>query len=684
MSHRTRFGRSIVLACVVLAGCADTDVDVGGTVMEVVFPGGTTGDFEIGQVTVAVQCTGQVNTGLPQNAQPEDGTSFVMALELENVGQDGQEVWASIGDVLGDCTFTISAFEPDGEQFCSGQSSTTVDPGDIDEVSVTLYCDASQNILPGTVDLDATTVVAVGNFCPFFNLLELTPDDFQNSPGATTEAYVCASDMADENPPAVVTSCGSRCDGPDLNRLTITCSAEQTDAGGNVIGPSTGTFSDPGDQDGDGIPETTDGVCDANPPSPTMSFNCDQVNELGARIRITCCGGDGDIDCNKCETHNLLCPPCSQVAKLLANDAAAQDFFGDSVAVAGDTAVIGAPDDDDNGPSSGSAYVFMRDGSGVWSFSTKLTASDAAAGDFFGDAVTISGNTIIIGAPGDDSSTGAAYVFMRSATVWSERDKLTASDGALNDNFGSAVALQGATEAVIGARGDDSSTGAAYVFERLANVWSQQYKLTASDGAPGDGFAASMALAIANNTIVIGAPGDDSSTGAAYVFGWTGTAWSQQDKLTASDGAPNDNFGSATTLADSSTAFVGAPGDNWSTGAVYVFARSANVWSEQDKLTAIDGAADDGFGHSVSVSGGRAAIGSFGDDDNGSSSGSAYVYARSGMTWSVRQKLSASDGASGDLFGGVVAIWNGDVIVGAASQDSTGSDSGSVYAFSCL
>jgi hypothetical protein len=186
------------------------------------------------------------------------------------------------------------------------------------------------------------------------------------------------------------------------------------------------------------------------------------------------------------------------------------------------------------------------------------------------------------------------------------------------------------------------------------------------------------------NEAVIGAPGDDSSTGAAYVFTRSANVWSEQDKLTASDGAPNDNFGSATALADSGTTFVGAPGNNSSTGAAYVFTRSANVWSEQDKLTAIDGAADDGFGNSVSVSGGRAAIGSFGDDDNGSSSGSAYVYARSGMTWSVRQKLSASDGASGDLFGGVVAIWNGDVIVAAASQDSTGSNSGSVYAFSCL
>ena len=672
-----------MLACVVLAGCANTDLDVGGTVMEVVFPRGTTGDFEIGQVTVAVECTGQINTGLPQNAQPEDGTSFTMQLEFKNTGQNGQ-VWAEITDLLGDCVFTISASEPDGEQFCSGQATATVDPGDHDKVQIILNCDVSANILTGTTDLDATAVVAVGNFCAFFNLLELIPDDFQNSPGAMAEVYVCGSDRADENPPAVVASCGNRCDGPDLNRLTLTCSAQQIDTGGNVIGPSTGTFSDPGDKDGDGIPETTDGVCDANPPSPAMSFTCDQVNELGARIRVTCCGGDGDIDCDKCETHNLLCPPCAQVAKILAPDPAAEDFFGDSVAVAGDTAVIGAPDDDDNGASSGSAYIFMKDGGGVWSFSAKLTASDGAAGDFFGHAVTIVGNTIVIGAPGDDSSTGSTYVFIRTGNNWNQQAKFIANDAAPNDNFGSSVALQGISMAVIGAPGDDSSTGAAYVFTLTGLTWSQQDKLTASDAAPGDSFAASMAVAVVTNAMVIGAPGDDSSTGAAYVFTPSGSTWSQLDKLIANDAAPNDNFGSAIALHSNDTVFIGAPGDDWSTGAAYVFRSTGGAWNQDEKLTAIDGAADDGFGSSVAVSGGRAVIGSSGDDDNGSSSGSAYVYHQSGMTWSVQQKLTAGDGAPSDLFGGAVAVWNGNVIVGAASNDSTGSNSGSVYAFSCL
>jgi hypothetical protein len=299
----------VLLSCLALAACADSGVNVGGTVMEVIFPGGTTGDFEIGQVTVEVQCTGQTNSGLPQNAQPSDGANFIANLEFENLGQDGQEVWASIVDVLGDCTFTISAFEPDGEQFCSGQGSTTVDPGDTDKVSITLTCDVSAGVRTGTVDVDATPVEVVGNFCSFFNFLELIPDDFQNTPGATTDIVMCASDMADENPPSIVASCGNRCDGPDLNRLTITCVAERIDVGGSVLGPSTGTFSDPNNKDGDSIPETTDGVCDIDPPSPAMSFTCDQANEPNALLRITCCGGDGDIDCDKCISHDMQCPP---------------------------------------------------------------------------------------------------------------------------------------------------------------------------------------------------------------------------------------------------------------------------------------------------------------------------------------------------------------------------------------
>ena len=148
----------VLLSCLALTACGDSGVNVGGTVTEVIFPGGTTADFEIGQVTIEVQCTGQVNSGLHQNAQPADGTSFIASLEFENLGQNGQEVWASILDLRGDCVFKISASEPDGEQFCSGQATTTVDPGDNDKVSIILNCDVSQYVTTGRVDLDATPI----------------------------------------------------------------------------------------------------------------------------------------------------------------------------------------------------------------------------------------------------------------------------------------------------------------------------------------------------------------------------------------------------------------------------------------------------------------------------------------------------------------------------------------------
>ena len=379
-----------------------------------------------------------------------------------------------------------------------------------------------------------------------------------------------------------------------------------------------------------------------------------------------------------------------EVDKLVASDGASGDSFGYSVAVDGDTAVIGAVHDDDNGLDSGAAYVFSRI-DGIWRQQAKLTASDGAAYDYFGVSVAVDGDTAVIGAYYDDDNgynSGAVYVFIRSGDSWVRQAKLTASDGAGWDYFGVSVAVDGDT-AVIGAHYDDDNgtdSGSAYVFGRSDGAWAQQTKLTAPDWAAGSYFGYSVA--VDGDTAVIGAYGDydnGTNSGAAYVFGRSDGAWAQQTRLTAADGVEFHYFGRSVAV-NGDTAIIGALGDSDNgskSGAAYVFSRSGSTWVQQAKLTASDGAANDWFGVSVAVDGDTAVIGALYDDDNGSDSGSAYVFSRSGGTWAQQAKLTAFDGTSGDHFGASVAV-DGDTaaVIGALYDDDNGSDSGSAYVFS--
>ncbi|MDJ0610038.1 MAG: FG-GAP repeat protein [Kiloniellales bacterium] len=266
---------------------------------------------------------------------------------------------------------------------------------------------------------------------------------------------------------------------------------------------------------------------------------------------------------------------------------------------------------------------------------TKLTAGDAAANDGFGRSVAISGNTVVVGAGGDEDAglqqSGSAYVFQRSGTAWSEQAKLTASDAAAEDFFGSSVAISGDTVVVGAYRDDDAgnSSGSAYVFQRNGTAWSEQAKLTAGDAAAEDLFG--FSVAISGDTVVVGAYRDDDagiSSGSAYVFQRNGTTWNEQAKLTAGDAAAGDEFGRSVAISGD-TVVAGALLDDDagnSSGSAYVFQRNGTAWSEQAKLTAGDGAADDWFGRSVAISGDTALVGAVLDDDAGISSGSAYVF----------------------------------------------------------
>jgi hypothetical protein len=379
-----------------------------------------------------------------------------------------------------------------------------------------------------------------------------------------------------------------------------------------------------------------------------------------------------------------------ELAKLLASDGAAYDYFGYSVAISGDTAVIGAIYDE--AINSGSAYIFRLDGSS-WVQEQKLTASNTNIN--FGLSVAISGDTAVIGADRDDagSDAGSAYVFHFDDSSWVQEQQLTASDGAAHDHLGYSVAVSGDT-AVIGAYGDDNEngtdSGSAYIFRFDGSSWAEEAKLLASDGEDYDYFGCSVA--ISGDTAVIGADRDDNEngtdSGSAYIFRFDGSSWVQKQKLTASDGEFSDAFGRSVSISGD-TAVIGADheGDNGTAaGAAYIFTPNdidPNNWVQEAKLLASDGSAYDQFGCSVSISGDTAVIGAYRDDNY---LGSAYLFRFNGSSWEQEAKLLASDGSGGgpmeDNFGWSVGISGDTAVIGAHLDDNdNGTDSGSAYIF---
>ena len=362
--------------------------------------------------------------------------------------------------------------------------------------------------------------------------------------------------------------------------------------------------------------------------------------------------------------------------KLVTSDEFAQ-AFGWDVAISGDTVVVGTHGDA-VGPDQGSAFVFVRSGD-TWTEQQKLTASDAAAGDLFGFSVGISGETIVVGAPFDDGAAGldqgSAYVFVRSGSVWSEQQKLEASDAAAQDLFGRSVAISGEM-AVVGAPTDDGTAGenqgSAYYFVRSGAVWSEQQKLEASDAAADEFFGE---VAISGETVVVGAHGDDSAAGfdqgSAYVFVRSGGVWSEQQKLEASDAAALDSFGTSVAISGE-TIVVGAPSDDGAIaeneGSAYVFVRSGGVWSEQQKLEASDPVYFNFFGFSVAISGETVVVGAQDGGSQGTFQGSAHLFVRIDGVWSEQQILKPSDADQGEVFGHSVAMSAETLVVGAPGE----------------
>ena len=382
-----------------------------------------------------------------------------------------------------------------------------------------------------------------------------------------------------------------------------------------------------------------------------------------------------------------------QQAKLKANPGRLQEYFAYSVSLSAGTAVLGAVTaQTENGTPSGGAYVFVNNDE-TWSQQALLIRGDSEEEVYFGSSVSISGDIALVGVPleytASGSNTGCAFAFSRSGAAWNLEAKLTPSDAATNDAFGQSVALRGAT-ALIGADGQSvsitSRPGSAYVYSRTGTNWLQQAKLMATDREDGDAFGCSVALG--ENIALVGAMYDDDFSvsgrdqGSVYVFSGSGSAWTQQARLSASDQAADDSFGNSVALWGE-TALVGAKRKDAaagsSVGAAYVFTRDESMWTQQAKLMASDPGLSDQFGSSVALLPDVALVGSPNDDLPGwNNAGSVYAFARSGSLWTEQSKLVAADPAASGFFGGAVAAEGDTVLVGTTKG---GFSSGAVYVF---
>jgi hypothetical protein len=408
-------------------------------------------------------------------------------------------------------------------------------------------------------------------------------------------------------------------------------------------------------------------------------------------------GSGVDIAWGQCEA--------TEFAQVMASDWARYRHLGRSVSISGDTAVAGAYPDDSEQSAPGWAYVYQRNhgGAGNWGEVAILSASDGADGDKFGQSVSISGDTIVVGAYEHDisyySGCGTAYVFERDAggpDTWGQVAKLMASDAAANDNLGYAVAIDGDT-IVVGARNEDVE-GAAYVFVKPPTGWTDGFetaKFKAADPIRNEKFGA--AAAISGDTIVIGdynTPGNQA-IGAAYVFekppgGWVNAT--ETAKLTASDGAANDSFGWSVAM-DGDRVLVGAPQDDDlgdDSGSAYIFEMPPGGWvnmTETVKLTAVGGVASENFGESVSIVADMALIGLPQYWSGGIGAGCAFVF--DGSSWVEEARLLPSDGEAYDGYAHSLCLSGDHVVIGATEWDYNpggvqGRVVGAMYVFAYL
>ncbi|SNS49441.1 FG-GAP repeat-containing protein [Noviherbaspirillum humi] len=486
---------------------------------------------------------------------------------------------------------------------------------------------------------------------------------------------------------------------------------------------------------------------------------------VNARYKVKACNAAG---CTESAVKPLSGSLAEAVGYFKASNTNGGASFGSSIALSSDgaTLAVGSPfenssatgvngDQADAGAvNSGAVYVFTK-ANGEWRQQAYVKASNTGTSDYFGTTVALSadGSTLAVGAYQESSaaagingdqasnsafSSGAVYVFSRSGNTWSQQAYVKASNAETGDGFGISVSLSGdgntlavgaldEDSAATGINGDQSSNGASgsgavYVFGRSGNAWSQQAYIKASNSEAGDAFGRSVALSADGNTLAVGADFEDSaatgingdqldnsaaSSGAAYVFIRSGNSWSQQAYLKASNTGANARFGISLALsADGDTLAAGAfsegsaatgiDGDQNSngapnSGAVYVFIRSGGVWSQQAYVKASNTGAGENFGYAISISGDgntlavgaegerSAAIGLNGNqaDDTLGNNGAVYVYTRKGATWTQQAYIKPSASSANNFFGTPPAL-SGDGKTLAVGASGDGSDASGI------
>lgn len=367
--------------------------------------------------------------------------------------------------------------------------------------------------------------------------------------------------------------------------------------------------------------------------------------------------------------------------------------YGADTAIDGDTLVVGSNSTERGRLLAGAAYVFVRSGTD-WILQAKLVPNDPVAIHFFGWAVAISGDTIVVGAAGDNFAgtySGAAYIFERTGTTWTQRAKLIPSDTRAGDEFGTSVAIHGNT-VVVGANNHDdgaANAGAAFVFVRHGNHWTQQAELRAPDPSVEALFG--LSVAVHGDRIAVGAIYDDeraTDAGATYLYKRTGAHWALDTKLTASDAAAGNTFGFALSIKGDRV-LVGASdyGDvSGRPGGAYVYELDGSNWVEVQKLTAAapPGPGFHGFGVSVALGDDLIVIGAHGDDQLGTNTGAAYVFERVGGTWTQQRKILSPQPATGGEFAVAVALDGNYAVFGANSaklQITPDRANGSAYVY---
>ena len=468
---------------------------------------------------------------------------------------------------------------------------------------------------------------------------------------------------------------------------------------------------------------------------------------LNAQYILQSCTTTGCIDSAAISVTGTL---VDSIGYVKASNTGSGDEFGSAVSLSSDGSTlavgtvyegsnasgVGGDQTDNTFFSSGAVYIFTLTGS-MWTQQAYVKASNVLEEALFGNSVSLSsnGSTLAVGAEFESSShdySGAAYIFTRTGSTWSEQKFLKASDKAEYDEFGSSVSLSGdGSTLAVGARVGDSAaanSGAVYMFARTGTDWPEQQKLTASGLLADDEFGYSVSLNSDGTTLAVGAPRESSDVtgiGAAYIFTRTGTSWSQQEKVVATSQGQEDYFGYSISLSgDGNTLAVGAKGEDSSavrvggnqsdnnasgSGAAYIFTRAGTAWSQQAYVKASNTGAEDEFGYSVSLSsdGSTLAVGARSEDSNATGlggiesdntaneSGAVYTFSLTGTTWTPQAYVKATDAEGSDIFGESVSL-SGDgstLAVGAAGEgsnatglrgnasDNSAGESGAVYLY---